>query len=161
MADGADIANNPIHGLCWHRSDSELVFHIAFDIERRANPSDRMRGLSLETMQRIAEYSAQRWNAHIGVTGAQRIRIAKALSNKAMQGAPAAVQDGSNLILVRLRAWCPNGPRDREDCYDLKRQSITQIFQGVSVEDPSAPATIVEADVEIGSRGQKRPYFTV
>ncbi len=105
----------------------------------------------LSAMFVALERGAARWNARTREIGAPTLRV-----EHSPLPVDDAVQDGTNAVLLRTRAWCP-GPidnatpfgarprqeRSQEDCYDLRRQAITHLYL--------QPTTglIAEADIDV------------
>lgn len=87
----------------------------------------------------VLERAAARWNRHAEALGTPRI-VVRVAERKSAD----AIQDGTNLVLLRTKKWCPTRAVDREEgCYAPQREAITRLYLSKD------QRVIVEADLEV------------
>lgn len=99
--------------------------------------------LSSATLGVALEAGIRDWNAALGACGSPKLRVARGSVGRIRQ-------DGRSVVLLRTGAWCPEGAREREDCYDRGRAAITHLYPVQAASSPH-DGEVDEADIEINA----------
>lgn len=99
--------------------------------------------LSASVLTEALNAAAETWNGALSGCNAPKLRVATALDKR--QG---LVRDGISAVVVREERWCPDRPRDPDDCNDPEQTGITHLYPS----DPDqGPSELYEADVELNA----------
>ena len=129
-------------GTLARSSSGRPVRWVPFEIALQPVESNRDPAATEALLQALAS-GVETWNDALGGCGAPKLRALAATV-----ASPGIRRDGVSVVLLRERGWCPDPPRDPEDCYDSERAGITHLYPS----DPDAPYSEVrEADVEINA----------
>jgi hypothetical protein len=120
------------HPVRWTRSDIVLEPFV----DERALISPATLGAALEG-------AIREWNAALDDCGSPKLRVTRGAVGRIRQ-------DGRSVVLLRTGAWCPEGAREREDCYDGRRAAITHLYPVQAASSPH-DGEVEEADIEINA----------
>jgi hypothetical protein len=97
--------------------------------------------LSPNVLTEALAAAAETWNGALGSCNGPKLRLAPLVEKPR-----GLVRDGVTAIVVREDRWCPDRPRDPDDCNDPEQAGITHLYPS----DPDeGPSELYEADIEL------------